>query len=151
MAFDMCACHVFACAGYESDEQAAKVNDFFNTNGKKFAAASKDDRVKNVVEGLRVASESTLTNAQCIVYGGFSSSRDPTPTHMWFEWNGTVYDTMPDQPLRQVAAKDGRLHPGCYSDEAASYKGDMVGKYATRLTAAQVENIANEEENGRVG
>ena len=152
MSFVSCACHVFGIAGYVGDEQADKVNYAYSSIsdklGKPNSVEGRHANVKALVDMVREATAAVGTEEACIVYGGFLSKKDAAPAHVWVEWRGYIYDTMPDEPLRRAEAKpSSRLQPPC---ENQKFSGDMVGVYRTVLTTAQLNNIKSEEVAGPV-
>ncbi|APR83001.1 Hypothetical protein A7982_08350 [Minicystis rosea] len=152
MSFLSCACHVFGITGYVNDEQAGKSNQAYQLlSGKAPKPNNVDARhanVKALVDGVRKLTGAVDTDEACIIYGGFISKKDAAPAHFWVEWNGYIYDTMPEHPLRRTEAKgSSRLQPPCENERFA---GENVGIYKTVLTTAQLNNITSEDIAGPV-
>lgn len=152
MPFLSCACHVFGIAGYVSDDQADQVNKAYSLLAGQISKPNSVDvrhaNVKALVDGVRDATGAVGTKEACIVYGGFLSKKDTAPAHMWVEWKGYIYDTMPDEPLRRAEAKaSSRCQPPC---ENVKFPVDMIGVYKTVLTTAQLNNITKEDISGPV-
>lgn len=146
MPFQDCACHVFAITGYVSNDQAHDAHESYAFTAGKLPKPSNEEarnkNVKTLVDTVRKATGAvSVDDAECIVYGGFRGRDSLAPEHMWVEWNGSVFDTMPDHPLRATKATPfSRAQPPCENS-----KFDKVGRYKTVLTTAQLNNIKEEK------
>ena len=78
-----------------------------------------------------------------ILYGGFPHQNDGGPEHMWFEYDGFWYDTMPGKPLRRVAIDRrnprSRWFPPC--EEGGPFPANLVGEAEFTLTEKQLPLI----------
>jgi hypothetical protein len=73
--------------------------------------------------------------AQGTLYGGFQNAGDGSPMHMWSEYNGYIYDTMPGKPLRRMAATPAtRLGP---PSEGGPFPAGRVGSTPFQLSESQ--------------
>jgi len=145
MPFDDCACHVFAITGYLNDENALLAhNAYAQLSGTLKKPGNEDARCENVktlVELVRKAAGAVATKEPCIVYGGFRGRDSLGPEHMWVEWQGAIFDTMPNHPLRTAPANgSSRAQPPCENS-----KFDKVGFYRTFLTTAQLNNLKEQK------
>lgn len=148
-----CSCHVWAIDGYRSDVLAHNVNMLYDNKSseallaaldgtrarkrrKLVADTNLDAKIQSLVEACRTDVSTALA---CTIYGGFQYATDGAPEHMWIEYGGHIYDTMPGQPLRRAkATKRTRLQPPC---ERSSFAADMVGSYESTLTNSQLAII----------
>ena len=138
MAFlDGCACHVWAIDGWVNDRLSTEVNNEYADAGTRIAlgqvhAPTLNDKVTHLLGTCRV---SPAVAQPGILYGGFQGARDGSPEHMWFEYGGYVYDTMPGSPLRRIAASPlTRLRP---PSEAQAFADYLVGFIPFSLTESQ--------------
>ena len=104
MPFKDIACHVWAIDGYDDDDTAKEVNELYAAKAKLLVVAnnkeSRNAALKALVEAAR---QSDVTEEQIIVYGGFRRHQK-APEHMWIEYNGVIYETMPDYDLHKSVA-----------------------------------------------
>ncbi len=123
--FDEIACHVWAIDGYADGGRAAKVNAAYVTaaNAVKFpplAKSNRNDILANIIKSVRSAVGTELTAEACIIYGGFDGL-NKAPEHMWVEYKGALYETMPGKKLyTEVATDDSRIKP--------QLEGNVFGK-----------------------
>src|ERR1044071_7980749 len=110
MAFtDYCSCHVWAIDGWVNDVLSRAVDDEYSNAGNAIAmgqvpnVGTLNQKVAYLLQRCRV-SPAISPAAQGTLYGGFQNVGDGSPMHMWFEYNGYIYDTMPGSPLRRIAA-----------------------------------------------
>jgi hypothetical protein len=88
----------------------------------------------------------SLETFRCVIYGEFEFKADVTPTHMWLEYNGYIYDTIPGLPLRRKQANPtSRLSPGCVDGQydpthVASSKWFLSASHMAVLLTAQWVN-----------
>ncbi len=134
-----CSCRVWAIDGWEDEAISSAFNNSIATLGTKLSLTSSakkksfDEKVAFFLTLQR--SPPAKHNKQCIVYGVFDSNDDVTPTHMWLEYDGYIYDTVPGDPLcRKKAGPRNRYHPGC---EPHVQPKEMVGAAPTYLTKRQ--------------
>jgi hypothetical protein len=137
---DSCACHVWAIDGYVNDEEAKLVNhDYDRLSTRPLLQRRKPPSnasegslmVGKLVQNCRRSSE---TNEEIVVYGGFMSGQF-APEHMWIEYNGAIYETMPGYGLYTEAATDhSRMKPQL---ERNNKNFKFVGRYKTVLTTRQ--------------
>jgi hypothetical protein len=137
-----CACHTWAIDGYTNDDRAKNVSDKYDTLANEVMKLQTVD-LNGKVDGL-VATVRRLTNAaqaaeNITVYGGFEHNTDGAPEHMWMEYKGWIYDTMPGAPLRRSGASpQTRLQP---PSEGRAFAPNMVGKCTAKLTISQLQII----------
>lgn len=144
-----CSCRVWAIDGWENEALASASNNSIATLGTRLWL---DRDAKNRSFDAKVAAFLTLQrsppakhNKQCIVYGVFDSADDILPTHMWLEYEGYIYDTVPGDPLcRKKAGEVNRYFPGC---EPRRQPKAMVGRAVTYLTKRQSRVIKAAEGN----
>lgn len=136
---DACSCRVWALDGWENEGLARAFNNSIEVLGMQLyrnrnaIAASFDQKIAAFLALQR--SPPAKHNKECIVYGVFDSAQDVTPTHMWIEYGGFIYDTVPGDPLcRKKAGPINRYFPGC---EPSRQPKDMVGSAQTYLTKRQ--------------
>lgn len=152
MSFKNTPCHVWAIDGYIDDERANLVDakyisesdnltDPFRVRPKR-VTLSYDEIVKRLVSNVRSKTKAKITTNSAIIYGGFRGGQK-APEHMWVEFNGRIYDTMPEQILFSVpATPETRNQPFL---ERAEFRGDGegVGEFATCLTENQSAFLVN--------
>ncbi|MCE2751073.1 MAG: hypothetical protein LW720_04195 [Pirellula sp.] len=143
MAFlDGCACHVWAIDGWVNDILSREVNENYAEVGTGIAmgtvhAATLDAKVALLLNRCRISPAVAQAGT---LYGGFQAAGDGSPTHMWFEHGGYVYDTMPGSALRRIAASAlTRLRP---PSEAAAFAQRLVGSTPFSLTESQYRLIS---------
>ena len=103
MPFRQIACHVWAIDGYIYDPSAATVNTLYTELANSLLASTgREDTVrwrrqalKSLIDQCR---QSDVTDEEATVYGGFRDGQG-APEHMWIEYNGTIYETMPGHLL----------------------------------------------------
>lgn len=152
---DGCSCHVWAIDGYRGDVLANNVNTLYDNKSSEAMLAAMDDtrarkrrkltaetsldaKIQGLVEACRTDVSTALP---CIIYGGFQYAGEGAPEHMWIEYGGYIYDTMPGQPLRRAkATKRSRLRPPC---EMKTFAADMIGSYESTLTNSQLKIITD--------
>jgi hypothetical protein len=138
---DGCSCRVWAIDGWVNEEQAKALNELIIAKGTSMYDAkfkgNRHDKVQEFVN-LRTVTSSAL---DCVIYGEFDSAADKLPTHMWLEYNGYIYDTIPGFALRRKVANDeSRYSPGCVD---GSYTKTKVGNVAVKLSTAQLKIIGD--------
>ena len=133
---DGCACHVWAIDGWVNFPLASAVNTLYSQEANRLYGkplGDKGARVGALVKAARQAQ--TVANHEAIFYGGWQNDTDSAPEHMWFVYNGYIYDTMPGAPLRRKAGgSDGWNWP----PSAKAYKPNMVGSWEGLLTSSQI-------------
>ena len=133
---DGCACHVWAIDGWVNFELASAVNTLYTQEANRLYGkplGDKGARVGALVKAARQAQ--TVANHEAIFYGGWQNDTDSAPEHMWFVYNGYIYDTTPGAPLRRKAGgSDGWNSP----PSAKAYKPNMVGSWEGLLTSRQI-------------
>lgn len=146
MAFqDGCACHVWAIDGYTNDQRAANVNALYANESTRILVENDQDFIGQldllVAHLVRHCRRNPATGDICVIYGGFQNAGDGAPEHMWLEYNGFIYDTMPGAMLRRVVANDlTRLRP---PSEQQAFDADLVGRMQSTLTVSQRRIINN--------
>jgi hypothetical protein len=108
MPFRQIACHVWAIDGYIDDPSAATVNTLYTELANTLlASTSREDTIRWRRQALKTlidhCRQSDVTDEEAIVYGGFRDGQG-APEHMWMEYNGTIYETMPGHLLVACAA-----------------------------------------------
>jgi hypothetical protein len=138
-----CACHVWALDGWLDDGLARDVNENYANAGTAMALGvmppgGLNGRVTRLLADCRM----TPAVAQPgILYGGFANVGDATPTHMWFEHGGYVYDTMPGAPIRRLPATTAtRIQP---PSEVGAFVPNLVGYAIFSLSATQSAIVTN--------
>lgn len=116
MPFNDISCHVWAIAGYYDDDTAAAVNTAYtnsiqspgtvaNNKGARTAA------LRHIITSVRASQNSVITTDPCIIYGGFRRGQSG-PEHMWLEYDGTIYETMPGYRIYvETATNASRVNP----------------------------------------
>ena len=139
MSFNDISCHVWAIAGYYDDEIAGAVNTAYvaatlllgsvaNNQGARTAALT------HIVTSVRANQNSVITTDPCIIYGGFRRGQ-PSPEHMWLEYNGRIYETMPGYSLySELATHASRMNPQLENDH---FTAQQVGVVRSHLTDDQ--------------
>lgn len=132
-----CACHVWAIDGWLDDALAHDVNENYASSGTAMALGHMppgglNGRIRRLLNDCRMTPPVAEPG---ILYGGFANLNDGTPTHMWFEYGGFIYDTMPGNPIMRLAATtQTRCRP---PSEAAAFPADMIGYAVFSLSATQ--------------
>ena len=138
MSFKDIACHVWAIDGYENDEQANTVNTEYSKAAALLKTAnnlkSKQEALEKLVRAARV---SEATAKKCTIYGGFRRGQH-APEHMWLEYNGKIYETMPGYELYSEDATTASRQNPQLENEPLTY----VAKVESVLTVAQERHIA---------
>ena len=140
---DSCVCHVWAIDGYAGDALARNMGRLYEDEGTRLLISKSnllgnlDGVVAHLVEHSRTAQ---ATVAHCTIYGGFQRAKEGAPEHMWLEYDGYVYDTMPGAPLRRVAAAGRQCWP---PSEQSAFNTNKVGKVDSVLTTQQFWMIQN--------
>lgn len=139
MSFDDISCHVWAIAGYCDDETAAAINTAYNgaiqapgtvanNQGAKTAALT------HIVTTVRAGQNCIITTDACIIYGGFRRGQSG-PEHMWLEYDGSIYETMPGYAMySEEATHASRINPQL---ENAVFTPAQVGIVPSFLTDDQ--------------
>ncbi|CAD6531910.1 hypothetical protein LMG27952_02635 [Paraburkholderia hiiakae] len=141
MGFRQAACHVWAIDGYEDDDRMARVNTAYTEaspesveNNKGWRSATVERAVVTVRARLRPA----LTDRPCTIYGGFRRGQK-LPEHMWLEYNGYIFETMPGHDLVfEQANNRNRDTPRLEGDPFANAN---VGFCISVLTESQLAMI----------
>ncbi|HET6432655.1 hypothetical protein [Dyella sp.] len=127
---DGCSCRVWAIDGWINEERSTNLNHLIEAKGTAlYQGGFKGNRHLKVAEfvGLRTA---VSTARPCIIYGEFDSAADKLPTHMWLEYDGYIYDTIPGFRLRRKPATEvSRRSPGCVNGQYAANKVGAVPAY----------------------
>lgn len=139
MSFNDISCHVWAIAGYYDDDIARAVNTAYaaailqlgavaNNQGARTAALT------HIVTNVRANQNSVITDAPCIIYGGFRRGQRG-PEHMWLEYNGRIYETMPGYNMySELATNASRRNPQLENDH---FTAEQVGVVHAHLTDDQ--------------
>lgn len=146
---EACSCRVWALDGWEDEALARAFNNSIEALGMQLyrnrnaIAASFDEKVAAFLTLQR--SPPAKNNKECTVFGVFDSAQDVTPTHMWIEYGGFIYDTVPGDPLcRKPTGPRNRFHPSC---EPNVQPKAMVGSVRTYLTKGQSRVLKAAENN----
>jgi len=134
---DGCACQVWAIDGWVNFQLASAVNTFYTNEANRLFGkplGDKGARVGALVEAARQAQ--TVENHKATFYGGWQNNTDSAPEHMWFVYEGYMYDTMPGAPLRRKAV--GSTGWNWPPSEKRAYNTNMVGSWQGLLTLNQV-------------
>jgi hypothetical protein len=145
MPFRTIACHVWAIDGYVDDAAANTVNTLYTSLGNTLLAShSREDTItwrrsalKTLIDQCR---QSSLTDEEATVYGGFRDGQG-APEHMWLEYNGMIYETMPGHLLVTCPATPATRKQTPLEGFAFPTKG--VVSVATQLTLRQRACINN--------
>lgn len=140
MSFNLgCSCRVWAIDGWVNDGQATNVNNNIVALGTMLFTENYAGTHDQKVTQFLPARMSAATTHNCIIYGEFEYQADVTPTHMWMEYLGYIYDTIPGNPLcRVIATATNRRHP----PSGALYNANQIGSVNYYLSQAQ-ETILN--------
>ncbi len=169
MSFERMPCHVFASIGYTDETTSNAADTAFIAVGRRIApevyrtrptrsrrrpkplgpydtpatqqARERRDAIRGIVRALREATNPELTDEDITVWGGFYND-DKMPSHMWFEWQDNLYDTMPAEKLCvcSVANSDGRRRPGW---ENVAFPREGIASAPAKMTQWQLSNILN--------
>lgn len=142
MPFNDIACHVWAIDGYRDDTAAAAAN------GRYVDAANLLKVKNNLMDRNRALDHlvthtrgSQVTTKQIVIYGGFRRNQN-APEHMWMEYDGKIYETMPGYALHTAdATADTRACPPLENDP---FDKEGVAQVVTFLTEYQRDFIAAE-------
>ncbi len=136
---DGCSCRVWAIDGWETYALASAFNNKIDVFGNRLwtsgsaALKSLDEKVELFV-GLR-DSRLAAHDKRCTIYGFFEYPTDVAPTHMWLEYVGYIYDTIPGRALvRRKAGPNNRFRPGCVDGREPP---ERVGRTDAFLTKRQ--------------
>jgi len=142
MPFEDCACHVWAIDGYRDDDTAELVNNAYATCATSLRTTNTaESRQEALVALLKAARAEIGTTNGAKLYGGFRRGQK-APEHMWLEFDGYIYDTMPGYGLCRVAVSSkSRKCPGLENEDFGSGAVciDMT------LTASQLTKIREGE------
>ncbi|MCI0737808.1 MAG: hypothetical protein L0Y72_02100 [Gemmataceae bacterium] len=135
MAFKDIACHVWAIDGYVNQETADEVNQrytkFANSHTVANNLTARNQALLAIVTNVRM---SALTKEAAIVYGGIRYKQN-APEHMWLEYDGKIYETMPGYDL-EIADATPKTRK-CPPLENDPFKDSEVASVATKLTVNQ--------------
>lgn len=142
MPFIDIACHVWAIDGYLDDTIAKSVNSKYTHKANELRVeGNKQDRSRAVKALVDEARSSQVTKHKIIVYGGFRRGQN-APEHMWFEYAGMIYETMPGQELtHERATRDSRTTPQLENEK---FSEAYVGVYNTFMTVNQEAYLRNQ-------
>lgn len=137
MSFNDIACHVWAIDGYVDDALAKLVNDRYSMLANSLLATVADTkswRTQALQSLITHARRSTLTSEKVIVYGGFRAGQ-AAPEHMWLEYDGKIYETMPGADLETYGVTPAlRMQPRL---EGSPFPADGVIGVPSKLTTNQ--------------
>ena len=141
---EQCSCHVWAIDGWRNDGQSATVNERYDRAGNAILFEPKakpilNDKISILVAAARVEG---FTQARCIIYGGFEKITDGAPEHMWLEYNGYIYDTMPGWPLCKLQANENTRR-GRTACETQTFPDARRGVFQSFLTTTQLQIITS--------
>lgn len=151
MPFKNCACHVWAIDGYTDDDRSKEVHEQYALVGMNIRSvlnkrrnpySDYSNRIAKLVKDCRIEE---ATEETCTIYGGFGNEFDGSPVHMWLEYGGYIYDTVPGQKLYRVPADhSSRISPGAYQVGGvdSNYLTSQVGRFESTLTVTQRDIIA---------
>ncbi len=132
---DGCSCRVWAIDGWINEERSTNLNHLIEARGTAlYLEGFKGNRHVKVAQfvALRTA---VSTARPCVIYGEFDSAADKLPTHMWLEYDGYIYDTIPGFRLRRkLATEVSRRSPGCVD---GLYPANKVGVVESTLSVNQ--------------
>jgi hypothetical protein len=143
MSFNDIACHVWAIDGYLDDATAAQVNELYCARGMSLMS-----KVENTLKWRNWAMQELITHSRrsatsgeaAIAYGGFKKG-DASPMHMWLEYKGMIYETMPNCDLEIYPATPQRRQTP-WLERHAPFDDDCVASVLTKLTVNQ-QNYLN--------
>jgi hypothetical protein len=129
---------VFAIDGYTTDDAANTVNDNYDTAaGTLLTANNVAARRASLQFLLAAVREAANTTTNATLWGGFRRNQN-APEHMWIEYNGFIYDTMPGSGLCRVPAN--ATYRTCPGLENLDFGTGAVSIGMT-LTASQIALI----------
>jgi hypothetical protein len=135
MPFKTIACHVWAIDGYVDDPTAEKVNQLYTEIANSLKpSADMETKTRNLVHLIQLCRQSKLSDEPAIVYGGYRIKQN-APEHMWLEYKGKIYETMPGQELViDDATPTTRITPKLENDP---FEKSRVAVIQTKLTVNQ--------------
>ncbi|MDP3085461.1 MAG: hypothetical protein Q8N44_17465 [Rubrivivax sp.] len=138
MSFADIACHVWAIDGYTDDNAAKVADNAYVKCANSLRTTNKADSRKEALTALLASARAAAGTATAAkLYGGFRRGQK-APEHMWIEYNGHIYDTMPGYGLCRADAKDNyRTCPGLENEDF----GDGAVCIDMTLTPSQVAII----------
>ena len=102
---------------------------------------TKESRQAALVALLEAVRAEIGTPANALLYGGFRRGQK-APEHMWIEYDGHIYDTMPGYGLCKAPANSQyKTCPGLENDDF----GTGAVCIPMKLTASQLERIRAED------
>jgi hypothetical protein len=148
-----CSCHAFAIDGWTDTATATNVDNRYievatrqsqDLEVRKFLPAgtpmftgSFTWKLAKLIQECRITGN---TDRDARMYGAFQAVDSGAPNHMWIEYEGYIYDTMPgNQLLRIPATAITRFFPP--SEGGACTPALVAWSYAF-LTTAQLQNIS---------
>lgn len=133
---EACSCRVWAIDGWVDDATSKLVNDDISTIGTMLFSENYAGTHNEKVAQFLPSRHSVTTSHQCVIYGEFEFPGDVTPTHMWMEYQGYIYDTIPGAPLRRIPATAlSRLHPpSC----GGAFAPGQIGRVDYTLSSAHI-------------
>ncbi|HXZ09112.1 MAG TPA: hypothetical protein VEI25_13760 [Paraburkholderia sp.] len=141
MSFNEAACHVWAIDGYENDARMEDINIAYDSCSPQSVGNNKGARsgaVVHAVTTVRAEFNPGLTDRECTIYGGFRRNQR-LPEHMWVEYNGYIFETMPGHDLVfEKANNKNRDTPRLENDP---FDNSNVGFFKTVLTQSQLRLI----------
>jgi hypothetical protein len=142
MSFYDIACHVWAIDGYSDDATAKVVNELYCARGMSLMSKVEDTpkwRNWALQELITHSRRSAPTGEAAIAYGGFKRG-DASPMHMWLEYKGTIYETMPNCEL-EIYPATPQFRQTSRLERHAPFDDDCVASVLTNLTASQQNYI----------
>jgi len=140
---DGCSCRVWAIDGWINEVRSTNLNHLIEAKGTElYLEGFHGNRHVKVAQfvALRTA---VATARPCIIYGEFDSAADKLPTHMWLEYGGYIYDTIPGFRLRRrPATAESRRSPGCVD---GAYQANKVGAVDSYLSVNQYAVLQDAE------
>ena len=142
MSFNDIACHVWAIDGYVNDEVAGDVNNRYSLHANSLFNSVENTmawRIRALQSLITHSRRSAETSESAIAYGGFRDGQ-AAPEHMWLEYKGTIYETMPGSDLIIYPATPAlRQQPKL---EGYTFPDNGVASVLTKLTVNQ-QNYLN--------
>jgi len=149
MSFQQCACHVFAITGYLDDNQMQKVNGLYAnyySSGQVDEGRPRGWSAMNTLATLtahiRGTTGANATTLPIEIYGGFRPGQ-LLPEHMWVEYKGWIYDTMPDYDCNGTVANAQTRQLPYLETRPFTERGDEVAHFTSVATVAQLVNIGD--------
>lgn len=146
MPFKTCACHVFAIDGYEDDIKMATSNTAYanfspvSTRPRRPPNWDASVQLTSIISAVRGRTKPAISTTKIFIYGGFRASQ-LQPEHMWVEYDGKIYDTMPDYELQATAASTTTRACPYLEKEPFNRSGDKIGIVEAFATESQVANM----------